>query len=95
MHVFFSLSKAYSNTFDCRLHTISTSIPKFPFFQNISAYIIGLIQQNVDKANEEITTLQDDKTQTTDALNTGMYFLRPQILQAEIMFKMFCSGIFV
>ena len=68
----FSSSKACNYTLDCRIHNIIrklTSIPKFPFFKEVSTFINNLVQQNVDRSNEEVTALQDEKTQD---ITTGM-----------------------
>jgi len=46
------------------MHAISkaTYSTQFPFFRDVSTYINNMIQQNIDKSNENIDILQESGT---------------------------------
>ena len=54
------------------MHAISkpTYISQFPLFRDVSAYINNMIQQNIDKSNENVDILQESNTSNGTA---GMF----------------------
>ena len=54
------------------MHAISkaTYSTQFPFFKDVSTYINNMIQQNIDKSNENIDILQEGGTSYVTA---GMF----------------------
>ena len=59
---FTSISQAYNNTWDCRVHTVGRNayIPQFPFFMEVSSHICNMVEQSIAEINKLDDILQEN-----------------------------------
>lgn len=70
--LYITVSQAFNNTWDCRIHTAGRSgyISQFPFFMEVSSHIGDMVEQSVAEINKSDDILQERGSSDTVGMTT-------------------------